>query len=111
MAFKKYKGDVITNYIAQTDLEIGQMVAVGSFTGIAMNTVKAGEAVTLQCKGIFEFGAEQVTDADEIVVGSNLYQDATGDKATTDNTSGVFVGVSLTAKPANTVGQIDLIML
>jgi predicted RecA/RadA family phage recombinase len=111
MAREIYTGDVITNYIAQTDLVQGQMVAVGSFTGIAINTVNTGEVVTLQIKGVFEFPAEQVTDADEIVVGSNLYQDATGDKVTTDATSGVFIGISLTAKPANTIGQIDLMML
>ncbi|MBB4952757.1 putative RecA/RadA family phage recombinase [Agrobacterium vitis] len=79
----------------------GKIVVIGSLVGIPASTQNAGEDVSIETGGVFEYAK---TSALAISVGDKLYYDADADVLNkTDTNKLVGVAVSDAANPSPTV--------
>ena len=103
-AVEKYDGRVVP-WTCTRDVKVGDIVPLGSFVGIAVNTGLTGEVISLEIEKVWTVTA---ATANVITVGAILYWDDTAKVMTTTDTDNTRAGIAMSAKPGATAGTIDV---
>ena len=103
---KLYDGDVLV-MLATADTLVRGVIVFADGVGIAQTAGLTGELISVDTVGVYEF---PVTQANTVVVGTELYWDVADGEATTDSDTGTnkLIGRSWGIKAGTVVGSVGI---